>query len=104
MSVFRGLGWTIYTLNDDAKDLLESLPEATQKIRQTARSHRAAACVLNVAPCIGSIALTVAFAPVGALAFGRLWGRVLGVPVLMMAKAICDRVDDLKPIGELLGN
>ena len=24
-------------------------------------------------------------------------------PILMMVKAVCDRVDDLKPIGELLG-
>ena len=43
---------------------------------------------------------------VGVLAFGWLWGvwgLVLGVPILMMVKAICDRVDDLKPLGELLG-
>src|SRR5438270_7133044 len=43
---------------------------------------------------------------VGVLAFGWLWGAwglVLGVPILMMVKAVCDRVDDLKPIGELLG-
>lgn len=43
---------------------------------------------------------------VGVLAFGWLWGvwgLLLGVPVLMMVKAVCDRVDDLKPIGELLG-
>ena len=43
---------------------------------------------------------------VGVLAFGwlwGLWGLLLGVPVLMMVKAVCDRVDDLKPIGELLG-
>ncbi len=43
---------------------------------------------------------------VGVLAFGWLWGvwgLLLGTPVLLMVKAICDRVDDLKPIGELLG-
>lgn len=43
---------------------------------------------------------------VGVLAFGWLWGvwgLLLGVPILMMVKAVCDRVDDLKPIGELLG-
>jgi hypothetical protein len=28
---------------------------------------------------------------------------LVGVPLLMAAKAVCDRVDDLKPIGELLG-
>ena len=26
-----------------------------------------------------------------------------GVPILTAVKAVCDRVDDLKPIGELLG-
>ena len=43
---------------------------------------------------------------VGVLAFGwlwGLWGLLLGVPALLMVKAVCDRVDDLKPIGELLG-
>jgi predicted PurR-regulated permease PerM len=43
---------------------------------------------------------------VGVLAFGWLWGvwgLLLGTPVLLMAKAVCDRVDDFKPLGELLG-
>lgn len=31
-----------------------------------------------------------------------LWGTVLAVPMLMMLKAICDHVEDLQPIGELL--
>lgn len=44
---------------------------------------------------------------VGVLTFGWLWGTwglLLGVPILTAIKAVCDRVDDLKPIGELLGN
>lgn len=32
-----------------------------------------------------------------------IWGTVLAVPLLMMLKAICDHVEDLHPIGELLG-
>ena len=32
-----------------------------------------------------------------------VWGTVLAVPMLMAAKAICDRVEDLQPLGELLG-
>ena len=43
---------------------------------------------------------------VGVLAFGWLWGvwgLLLGMPILMAVKAVCDRVDHLKPIGELLG-
>ncbi|MDP1534714.1 MAG: AI-2E family transporter [Rubrivivax sp.] len=43
---------------------------------------------------------------VGVLAFGWLWGAwglFLGMPILLMLKALCDRVDDLKPLGELLG-
>jgi predicted PurR-regulated permease PerM len=32
-----------------------------------------------------------------------VWGLLLGVPIIMIVKAICDRVDDLKPVGELLG-
>lgn len=44
---------------------------------------------------------------VGVLAFGWLWGLsglLLGVPILMVVKAVCDRVEDLKPVGELLGS
>ena len=44
---------------------------------------------------------------VGLLAWGWLWGvwgLLLGIPILMMVKSICDRVDDLKPIGEFLGS
>ena len=33
-----------------------------------------------------------------------LWGLLLGVPIVMIIKAICDHVEDLKPIGELLGD
>ena len=43
---------------------------------------------------------------VGVLAWGwlwGLWGLFLGVPILMAIKAVCDRVDDLKAVGELLG-
>jgi predicted PurR-regulated permease PerM len=43
---------------------------------------------------------------IGVLAFGWLWGvwgLLLGIPILMATKAVCDRVDDLKPVGELLG-
>jgi predicted PurR-regulated permease PerM len=43
---------------------------------------------------------------VGVLTWGWLWGAwglLLGVPILMVIKAVCDRVDDLKPVGEFLG-
>lgn len=43
---------------------------------------------------------------VGVLAFGWLWGiwgLLLGVPILTSIKAVCDRVEELQPIGELLG-
>ena len=32
-----------------------------------------------------------------------VWGLILAVPMLMMIKAICDRIEELQPIGELLG-
>jgi predicted PurR-regulated permease PerM len=31
------------------------------------------------------------------------WGVVLAVPMMMVVKAVCDHVDDLKPVGDLLG-
>ena len=44
---------------------------------------------------------------VGVLAWGWLWGPwglLLGVPILVIIKAVCDRVEDLKPVGEILGD
>jgi len=44
---------------------------------------------------------------VGVLFWGWLWGvwgLLLGVPIIVIIKAVCDRVEDLKPIGELLGD
>jgi predicted PurR-regulated permease PerM len=32
-----------------------------------------------------------------------IWGLLLGAPLVAIAKVICDRVDALKPAGELLG-
>jgi predicted PurR-regulated permease PerM len=32
-----------------------------------------------------------------------IWGTLLAVPMLVAVKAYCDRIDDLKPLGELLG-
>jgi predicted PurR-regulated permease PerM len=32
-----------------------------------------------------------------------VWGTLLAVPMLVAVKAFCDRIDDLRPIGELLG-
>ena len=43
---------------------------------------------------------------VGLLAWGWLWGvwgLLLGLPILMIVKAVCDRIDDLNPIGDFLG-
>ena len=40
------------------------------------------------------------------LFFGWLWGvagLLLGAPLLAITKVICDRVEFLKPFGELLG-
>ena len=42
----------------------------------------------------------------GVLAWGWLWGiwgLFLGVPILMVIKVVCDRVDEFKALGELLG-
>ena len=40
------------------------------------------------------------------LFFGWLWGiagLLLGAPLLAIAKVVCDRIESLKPVGELLG-
>jgi predicted PurR-regulated permease PerM len=44
---------------------------------------------------------------VGVIFWGWLWGvwgLLLGIPITMVVKSICDRVEDLQPIGELLGD
>ena len=43
---------------------------------------------------------------IGILCWGWLWGfwgMLLAVPLLMVLKVIADRVEDLKPVAELLG-
>ena len=43
---------------------------------------------------------------VGVLAWGWLWGvwgLFLAVPILMVIKTVCDRVEEFKAVGELLG-
>jgi predicted PurR-regulated permease PerM len=42
----------------------------------------------------------------GLLFWGWLWGGwglILGLPIMMVFKAICDHVEDLKPVGEFMG-
>lgn len=44
---------------------------------------------------------------IGVLFFGWLWGGwglLLGLPILAVVKTICDRVDSLHPVSELLGH
>ena len=41
------------------------------------------------------------------LVWGRPWGTAelrFGVPILMLVKAVCDRIDNLKPVGGLLAD
>lgn len=43
---------------------------------------------------------------VGVLVWGwifGIWGLFLGVPILLVIKAVCDRIEALTPVGELLG-
>lgn len=43
---------------------------------------------------------------VGVLAWGWLWGiwgLLLGMPILLAVKAVCDRIEEFKAVGELLG-
>ena len=43
---------------------------------------------------------------VGLLFWGWLWGLpglLLAVPLVMVVKAVCDRVEGLQAVGEMLG-
>ena len=53
----------------------------------------------------GSMNAVVVFASVivGGWLWGP-WGLLLAVPVVMIIKAVCDHVEDLKSVGELLGD
>ena len=53
------------------------------------------------AACVNAAVLFIAL-----LFFGWLWGiwgLLLGAPLVAIVKVVCDRVDALKPVGELLG-
>jgi predicted PurR-regulated permease PerM len=32
----------------------------------------------------------------------NVWGMLLAVPMLMVIKAVCDHVEDFRPVGELI--
>jgi predicted PurR-regulated permease PerM len=54
---------------------------------------------------IGKINAVIVF--VSLLFWGWLWGiwgLLLGVPIVMAIKAVCERVEDLRPIAAFLGN
>jgi predicted PurR-regulated permease PerM len=72
---------------------------------------------LLVAAAIGSVIMTwvqsrssrvnAAVLFIALLFFGWLWGiwgLLLGAPLVAIAKVICDRVEGLRPVGELLGH
>ena len=43
----------------------------------------------------------------GVLVWGWLWGAwglLLGMPIMMVVKAVCDRADSPKPVSELLSD
>ena len=40
VAILSGVGWTVYTLRDDADNLIESLPQAAQQLRETVRKLR----------------------------------------------------------------
>jgi predicted PurR-regulated permease PerM len=53
---------------------------------------------------IGRINAVIVF--VALLFWGWLWGvwgLLLGVPIVMAIKAVCERVEELRPISEFLG-
>ena len=33
-----------------------------------------------------------------------VWGALLAVPMLMVIKAVCDHVEEFKPVSELIGD
>ena len=35
--------------------------------------------------------------------YGAFWGLLLGAPLVAIAKVVFDRIESLKPAGELLG-
>jgi predicted PurR-regulated permease PerM len=82
--------------------------------------------VLNLVPYLGAILTIGGTALVAFFQFGTLgmalgvaaislainglegwlwgaWGLLLGLPIMMVIKAICDHVEDFKPIGEFMG-
>lgn len=53
---------------------------------------------------VGSLNAVTVF--VALLVWGWLWGiwgLLLGIPIVMAIKAVCERIDDLRPISEFLG-
>jgi predicted PurR-regulated permease PerM len=90
---------------------------AFMQFETAARALAVAGVSVAIAFAVGTLAMTwlqARFARINAavlfialLFFGWLWGAwglLLGAPLVAIAKAICDRIDRLKPLGELLGH
>jgi predicted PurR-regulated permease PerM len=96
------LSWVAFSVSDDAAAMVEKLPEAARKLRQTLSD------VCESGPTALQNMQEVANELQGAAQgrgreTGGVWGLLLGAPLVVIAKVICDRVESLKPAGELLG-
>ncbi len=174
IGLVTGVGWLTYSLSDEAAGIIETLPDAVQKMRHALRAERGAETsaigkvqkaeteieyaasessgaaagtaprgvtrvqiekpkvniydllwsgTLGALTFIGQL-VTVLFFAYFLMAAGdafrrkliKISGRrlsekkvtvevlLLGVPIVMIIKSVCDHVEDLKPVGELLGN
>ena len=93
IGILGGTRAMAYSLSGDAAAMIESLPDVAQNVVTPWLTGKASR--------MNPVAVFV-----GVLAWGwlwGLWGLFLGVPILMAIKAVCDRVDDFKSVGELLG-
>jgi hypothetical protein len=97
-------------LNDDADFIVEKLPEVAHKLQHRLGTFRAEGPTLleqvekaakelekaavDFVPYLG----TMVILPACGIA-----GFLLGAPLLAVAKVVCDRIESLKPVGEMLG-
>lgn len=78
--VLGGLGYGLFSLRDEALEVIEELLGRAARMNQ-------------VAIFCGLLFWSWMWG---------LWGMLLAVPMMMVMKAFCDRVEGLRPLGELV--
>jgi len=121
LTVVGAGGWGVYALREDAMQVIEAVPNATQRAREMVQGGGIAQALqmcgaamvitslegwLLTPPLMGKAERMSALAVfLGLLLWTWLWGAwgtILAVPMLAVVKSVADHTERFKPVGRLM--